>query len=275
MSTPSATSPSLAAPRPRRSRNGCLGCRKARVKCDEIRPRCGTCHRRNLKCPGYSSQPRTTSSASNQNHDSPADRAIPAGEVVSPHDTRDNPATSPSVLQPVSDESHEVSTPQISQLASSSVASTASRPANHALPLSASSVLPPYQIDMLGSSLSLIPQNTVSPAEERNIALYFHRHPAELVIGDEFVPEMNANTLLLLQQDPATVANVLAAIGYVYQVKDIGGSDDSILVRRSRILTDLRLIKPSSSYFEMALHLLLALCAMEVSLPFPRCLCPH
>ncbi|KAH8172486.1 cytochrome domain of cellobiose dehydrogenase domain-containing protein [Sarocladium implicatum] len=141
---------------------------------------------------------------------------------------------------------------------------SASSTATETAHISTSLAPSPYQVDMLSSSLSLIPQNIVSPAEERNIALYFDRHPAELVIGDEFVPEMNANTLLLLQQDPATVANVLAAIGYVYQVKGIEGSDDAILARRSRILADLRLIKPSSSYFEMALHLLLALCAMEL-----------
>lgn len=34
----------------KRSRNGCLTCRKRRVKCDEIHPFCGHCKRLNLKC---------------------------------------------------------------------------------------------------------------------------------------------------------------------------------------------------------------------------------
>jgi hypothetical protein len=133
------------------------------------------------------------------------------------------------------------------------------------MPLPTPAAVIDYRLNSFGSSLSLLPTGIVSPAEERNIALYFNRHPSELVMGDEFVTEMNANTLLLLQQDPAIVANVLAAIGYVYHVRDSQGSDQPVLARRSRILADLRLMKPSSSYFEMALHLLLALCAMEVS----------
>lgn len=41
----------------RRSRNGCIDCRKSKVKCDEIRPFCGTCTRRQHICQGYATPP--------------------------------------------------------------------------------------------------------------------------------------------------------------------------------------------------------------------------
>lgn len=44
-------------PRPARSKSGCLTCRKRKVRCDELRPRCSHCTRLNLQCkwrPPYS-----------------------------------------------------------------------------------------------------------------------------------------------------------------------------------------------------------------------------
>lgn len=35
------------------SRNGCIECKRAKVKCDELHPFCGTCTRRGRKCTGY------------------------------------------------------------------------------------------------------------------------------------------------------------------------------------------------------------------------------
>lgn len=37
----------------RRSREGCIDCKRAKVKCDEIQPSCGTCARRGHICQGY------------------------------------------------------------------------------------------------------------------------------------------------------------------------------------------------------------------------------
>lgn len=34
----------------RKSRNGCLTCKKRKVKCDEVLPQCGICARLSLKC---------------------------------------------------------------------------------------------------------------------------------------------------------------------------------------------------------------------------------
>ncbi|KAL2204671.1 hypothetical protein CC79DRAFT_1370483 [Sarocladium strictum] len=247
-STPAAAaaSPSDAAPpRPRRSRNGCIGCRKAKVKCDEVKPRCGTCHRRSLVCPGYAPRSRLTAGAQTVDTPSPAPASTPVPD--------DDAATV-----------RTVSTPAAENWSAGTLATTRPSPLAGQMSLPTQGGSSDFRLDYFGSSLSLLPSGVVTPADERNIALYFNRHPSELIMGDEFVTEMNANTLLLLQQDPATVANVLAAIGYVYHVRDTQGSDIPVLARRSRILSDLRLMKPSSSYLEMALHLLLALCAMEL-----------
>ncbi|KAM0334519.1 hypothetical protein ACHAQA_001548 [Verticillium albo-atrum] len=118
-------------------------------------------------------------------------------------------------------------------------------------------------LDSLGF-LSLIPPGAVPAADETNIEVYFNRHPFELLIGEEFVSEMNANALLILQRDPVRVADALSAIGYAYQVGDREGSLLPVLNRRARILANLRNMKPSSFYFEEALFLLLGLCAMEL-----------
>ncbi|EPE09251.1 c6 zinc finger domain protein [Ophiostoma piceae UAMH 11346] len=36
-----------------RSRKGCIDCKQAKIKCDEVHPACGTCARRSRKCRGY------------------------------------------------------------------------------------------------------------------------------------------------------------------------------------------------------------------------------
>lgn len=37
-------------PHNRRSRNGCVNCRKRKIRCDEGTPSCGYCRARNLAC---------------------------------------------------------------------------------------------------------------------------------------------------------------------------------------------------------------------------------
>lgn len=41
-------------PRSQKSRNGCLTCKKKRLKCDETKPGCNNCSKRNIECGGYS-----------------------------------------------------------------------------------------------------------------------------------------------------------------------------------------------------------------------------
>lgn len=65
-STPAANhaQASLFAPRrPARSKNGCLTCRRRKVRCDEQRPRCSHCERLNLQCkwrPAYAAASEST-----------------------------------------------------------------------------------------------------------------------------------------------------------------------------------------------------------------------
>lgn len=115
---------------------------------------------------------------------------------------------------------------------------------------------------------SLIPPGTVPLGDQPHFEVYFNRHPFELLIGQEFVCEMNANVLMMLQQDPVTVADAVSAVGYSYLVGMGNNTSQTLLPvlnRRARILANLRSMKPSSYYFEEALFLLLGLCAMEVS----------
>ncbi|KAL0944718.1 uncharacterized protein CTRU02_202605 [Colletotrichum truncatum] len=223
----------------RRSRNGCIDCRRAKVKCDEIRPSCGTCARRRHVCQGYKQQ--TTHSRSSTAALTPA----AVGSKSDNKATNEVQTVSRQVVKPPASES------SVNKL--STVATTGpseSQPPTH----------------LIGSPrvFSFIPPGTVPLADEPHIEVYFNRHPFELLIGPEFVNEMNANVLLMLQQDPVTVADAISAVGYSYLVGDSTGSLLPVLNRRARILANLRSMKPSRFYFEEALFLLLGLCAMEL-----------
>ncbi|KAE9364670.1 hypothetical protein N431DRAFT_474255 [Stipitochalara longipes BDJ] len=56
----------------RKTRNGCLGCKARRIKCDEVKPSCGTCTRYSSSC----TYP-TTLSASHSTSGSPSSTLIP------------------------------------------------------------------------------------------------------------------------------------------------------------------------------------------------------
>lgn len=228
------------APLMRRSRNGCIDCRRAKVKCDEIRPSCGTCARRRHVCQGYAKPPANTAQ-----HRSSAARTTSR----SPRNVTPGPATSTPGSTPAASPSLELTR-------------TASRRGTSPLRSEFGAASP--ALSLVGS-LSLIPRGAVPPADESNIETYFKRHPFELLIGEEFVSEMNANVLMVLQHDPVIMADALSAIGYAYLAGDSSRSLMLVLNRRARILANLRSLKPSSCYFEQALFLLLVLCAMEVS----------
>ncbi|KAF6830597.1 hypothetical protein CPLU01_07287 [Colletotrichum plurivorum] len=218
-------------PPTRRSRNGCIDCRRAKVKCDEIRPSCGTCARRRLVCQGYRQQP--------------------------PGHSR-SPAASPG----------SSSSSNITSVASNALTKTQSTYKSPASGVASPTGTPPARRHPAPAPdtriFSLIPPGTVAPADEPHFEVYFNRHPFELLIGPEFVSEMNANVLLMVQRDPATVADAISAVGYSYLVGDSAGSLLPVLNRRARILANLRTMKQSSYYFEEALFLLLGLCAMEL-----------
>lgn len=41
----------------KRTKTGCLTCRRRRIKCDEIKPICGNCHKSRRQCEGYNQRP--------------------------------------------------------------------------------------------------------------------------------------------------------------------------------------------------------------------------
>ncbi|KAL1849535.1 glutamate decarboxylase gad1 [Paecilomyces lecythidis] len=47
------TSTGLNKPKQSKSRNGCITCKTKRLKCDETKPTCQQCHKRNVECGGY------------------------------------------------------------------------------------------------------------------------------------------------------------------------------------------------------------------------------
>ncbi|KAK7733030.1 hypothetical protein SLS53_008359 [Cytospora paraplurivora] len=163
----------------RRSRNGCIDCRKSKVKCDEIRPFCGTCTRRQHICQGYATPPP------------PIQKAPKTGK----HDRRDS--------------------------------------------------------DVRGR-------------DEATIEVYFERHPCDIIIGPEFVNEMNANVLKVLQHNPHAIVDALSAIGHCYLNDSTLDSSLVVLNYRARILATLRAMELSRHILEEMILLLLGLCGMEL-----------
>lgn len=94
--------------------------------------------------------------------------------------------------------------------------------------------------------------------------MYFTRHPHEMIIGPEFVNEMNANVLMVLQHNPHAIVDALAAIGHSYLSGSGSQSSLTTLSYRARILATLRAMGHSKHDLEDMIFLLLGLCAMEL-----------
>ncbi|GJC78870.1 transcriptional regulatory protein moc3 [Colletotrichum liriopes] len=224
-------------PPTRRSRNGCIDCRKAKVKCDEIRPSCGTCARRRLVCQGYKTQ---ATQHCQRSPSSLVDLAgTSSGSVVGKPASRSSSRTSGALSK-------------IESVRTGGASPTAPGEGEKRSALALDT-----------RTFSLLPPGTIPVADQPHIELYFNRHPFELLIGPEFVTEMNANVLMMMHQDPIVIADTISAIGYSYEVGNSLGALLPVLDRRAKILANLRNMKPSSYYFEEALFLLLGLCAME------------
>ncbi|KAE8454205.1 hypothetical protein EG329_005130 [Mollisiaceae sp. DMI_Dod_QoI] len=242
----------------RRSRKGCIDCKKAKIKCDEVRPACGTCYRRGYVCQGYpkphlrdpskgvdpepqggpvrrrderkTRSPRRYSNARechSSGSDSDAESATTAAELER------------SLCLKVSTPATSVTDRRLSTVSRNSV-----------------SYPSPYPLCL---NLHIIPPGTIQSADEPGIELYFNRHPSELVMSAEFVDEMNSNVLQILHEDPAAVAESLSAIGYIY-LGEGGMSIVPVLDRKARILARLR----AKTEVEQMLVMLLGLCALEL-----------
>jgi hypothetical protein len=89
----SSTRPTIAARRQIRSRDGCLTCKRRKVKCDEQRPRCSHCERLNMECKW---RPQQRSGAQRRPASAAGTLAQTLEQSLSPTDT--SPGTS--VFQP-------------------------------------------------------------------------------------------------------------------------------------------------------------------------------
>ncbi|KAH7412903.1 fungal-specific transcription factor domain-containing protein [Cadophora sp. MPI-SDFR-AT-0126] len=220
----------------RRSRKGCIDCKKAKVKCDEERPTCGTCKRRGYACQGYAApvpstarDRRETSGEEDERLSTPQDEIVEANEL-----TLEDSDVLPSDM--------DYTEQQITIIARA-------RADSMQLP----SCPPIYP------TVPDIPPDAIGRTDKPGVEIYFNRHPSELVISKEFVNEMNANVLQVFNQDPAAVAETLSAIGHIY-LGEGGQSIVPVLDRKQRILARLR----DRRDLEQMMIMLLGLCALEL-----------
>jgi hypothetical protein len=264
-----------------RSRKGCIDCKQAKVKCDEVHPSCGTCARRGRQCRGYNPLQIISSSTS---LGGVARHGTRHGSFVGHRPRRGSHSTATSEPPPKVDEVTEdqlyLSWPPVTDalarfsdvaIASTSEEDDSQEKLRSSLPtpttaadyMSAMVLEASAKSQIVPKSPSLVPLSEILAADKPFIEVYFMRHPADLVMSDEFVSEMNAFALALLQQSPTAVCDSLSAIGENY-IKDPGAIQVSN--RKMRLVSRLRMINEDGSSLELVLALLLGLCGVEVKL---------
>ena len=235
-----------------RSRQGCIDCKKAKVKCDEVHPSCGTCKRRRRQCSGYIRTARAPKACE-------ARAGLPLPTITATHTASNGPGTQSLIAKLDTNEAASPSAPAFSPLARGTFTLAD-------LSTSAGAVAQILGPRLL-KSVAAIPSGTIPPADEPFIEVYFMRHPVELVFGPEFVDEMNSSVLQVFQRSPLAVSDSLCAIGEAY----LRGSTNTALVpvqnRKLRILARLRKIDSPGVDLELLLILMLGLCAVEVMTP--------
>lgn len=125
----------------------------------------------------------------------------------------------------------------------------------------------------LPRELSFFSSPSITPEISMGIAMYFARHPTELVFGSApfFIHEMNTHVLGVLQSDVEAVGDGLCGIGSVYMYNQ-GCSSGLELALGSRIKTLARIRKSGHEGLgrltvEQAVAMILALVSMEVRCP--------
>lgn len=113
-------------------------------------------------------------------------------------------------------------------------------------------------------TLCLIPPGVINHSDEATVKVYFTRHPSEIIMGPEFVNEMNANVLMILQHNPQVIVDALSAIGHSYLTSSVPDSSLTVLSYKARILATLRTMGHSKHDLEDMIMLLLGLCAIEL-----------
>lgn len=242
-----------------RSRRGCIDCKKAKVKCDEVHPGCGTCYRRGYICQGYLGT--DTNSSSMVPNLTPSITNLTLSTSL---DIRTSPVFSIAKrAEPLTDDTVE------SALAPSAFGCencTSNHRKSHAQPnTSTDEDERPDQAILYLNSISRLPPGTISSHDGSVIEIYFTRHSSNLVISAEFVEEMNSNILKVFYHDPQAVCDPLSAIGHIYMDHTSESWIVPVLNRKARILKRLRTMSGISDDLEKTIVLLLGLCALEVS----------
>ena len=250
----------------RRSKHGCIDCKAAKVRCDEARPSCATCTRRKRVCRGYAHHANAKSLPRQEQHKSPSmspakvriktssDPLTPTSPIsefaTEEDDTRQSPCSN------ISDKTN-TSLRQIQEQLFDSSTSTDLTVRSSSRALDAS-------LRAIPKSIPSIPAGTIPEADCSTINVYFKRHPVELVISSEFVDEMNAVVLMVLQDSPSAIGDALYGIGRVYLDQDSQSTKLPLaLNRRARTLARLR-VKDPNCELEQMLVMMLALSGMEV-----------
>lgn len=240
----------------RRSKFGCIDCKAAKVRCDQVRPSCGTCARRRRVCRGYTHAkppPKITRQKTKSYNESSSD-----GFILLPDSGSDGRA----------EKTLSIPSPAPDGDAASSFKTAAATTTT--TPPGCSAYNARTFFDIIPQSLPVIPPGAIPESDFPTINVYFNRHPNELVISAEFVDEMNASILLLLQDNPTAIGDALYSIGRMYLTEDGRGSLlPMALDRRARTIARLRVKNPSCE-LEQMLAMTLALGAMEVQFAHHR-----
>ncbi|KAK5265118.1 hypothetical protein LTR96_009485 [Exophiala xenobiotica] len=232
-----------------RSRKGCIDCKKAKVKCDEVHPFCGTCKRRRRQCSGYNQPPRSQTSVDDAgSRNTPV---TPNAQLVT--------TASPSDSSRLSSEGRSLDGATIPTAAFSPLIDSSNGTIS---PVATSSSL--MISTRVPRTVPSIPAGTIDPVDEPFIELYFRRHPRELVFGPEFVHEMNSNVLKVFQNSPLAVGDSLSAIGEAYCKDSSLAVAVPIASRKARILARLRTMDNLGVSMELLLSIILGLCAVEL-----------
>ncbi|KAH8878620.1 hypothetical protein GQ53DRAFT_86545 [Thozetella sp. PMI_491] len=257
-----------------RSKGGCVDCKTAKVRCDEVRPSCGTCARRKRRCQGYHPLPGGGPRSLERKqrfifyHPTDVKKRLPLENSNSPINLR-TPSPEATAIEAAVQESGDRSLSSSSTMGLRSDVEPPSnrfevleRPESMALDLTIScestTSFPPIPQSVYG-----IPPGTIPAEDAEMIRLYFSRHPSEQVISLEFVDEMNASTWMIFQYSPKAVVEALCCIGSVYLEEHSRRALIPLTItKRARALTTLKAKDPSHE-LELMLLMSLALGAME------------
>lgn len=249
----------------RRSKAGCIDCKSAKVRCDEARPSCGTCARRQRVCQGYFHYGAWGKVPGKKEQQQSANYTRSNLRINSYSDDAAHPNQRDSIFSTAVLNGNESDVPEY-DIQPTIAGEARYLGSNKKIDLLMANI-PHFlegSLNMFPRSLPEIPPGVIPEADGPTINVFFDRHPAEMVISGEFINEMKAATLLVLQDNPAAIADALYSVGSIYLNEDGQHPLLSLaLDRRAKTLARLRVKNPSCE-LEQILTMSLALAAMEV-----------